>query len=161
MRLTTKGRYGVTAMLDLAMHGEDKPLTLAEISQCQDISLSYLEQLFAKLRRGGLVSGVRGPGGGYRLTRPAGQISVADVIISVDEDIDITRCNGKENCQDGDACLTHYMWLDLSNDMLRFLQGISLADVVEQVNSRNGSHEAIETVLTDSRDQTAPVTSVS
>jgi len=107
MRLTTKGRYAVTAMLDLALHYKDGPITLADISQRQGISLSYLEQLFSKLRKQGLVDSTRGPGGGYRLSRDANQIAVADVITAVDEKVETTRCGGLSNCQDDQQCLTH------------------------------------------------------
>lgn len=132
MRLSTKGRYAVTAMMDLALHDRAGPVTLAEISECQDISLSYLEQLFAKLRQGGLVAGVRGPGGGYRLARAAAEITVADIVCAVDENVDATRCSGLENCQGGRRCLTHELWSDLSNQIYRFLDGITLAQFVER-----------------------------
>jgi Rrf2 family transcriptional regulator, iron-sulfur cluster assembly transcription factor len=126
MKLSTKGRYAVTAMMDLAIHDKIGPVTLADISQCQGISLSYLEQLFAKLRKQGLVEGVRGPGGGYRLARRADQITVANIITAVDENVDITRCRGHEDCQDGERCLTHELWNDLSNRLYEFLDGITL-----------------------------------
>lgn len=131
MRLTTKGRYAVTAMLDLAIHDHKGPITLADISQRQGISLSYLEQLFSKLRKNGLVSSARGPGGGYRLSRDAKQIAVVDVITAVDEKIDARRCEGKGNCQDNDSCLTHELWCDLSDKIFEFLSGISLGHLVE------------------------------
>jgi len=137
MRLSTKGRYGVTAMMDLAIHDNAGPVTLADISQCQGISLSYLEQLFAKLRKSGLVEGVRGPGGGYRLSRPADQISIAQIITAVDEKVDITNCGQEGNCQDGERCLTHELWVELSNRLYEFLQGITLA----QFANRPGIHE--------------------
>lgn len=130
MRLTTKGRYAVTAMLDLAIHFEDGPITLADISSRQGISLSYLEQLFAKLRRQGLVDSTRGPGGGYRLSRSPNEIPVANVITAVDEKIETTRCGGKGNCQDDDKCLTHELWTELSERIYNFLSGISLGDLV-------------------------------
>ena len=115
MRLTTKGRFAVTAMIDVAMHGTNAPVTLAGVSQRQKISLSYLEQLFGKLRRHGLVESVRGPGGGYRLARAPETISVADVIVAVDEPIDATQCGGRENCQDdGKRCMTHELWANLN-----------------------------------------------
>jgi len=132
MRLSTKGRYAVTAMLDLAVHDKKGPVTLAEISECQGISLSYLEQLFAKLRRNGLVEGVRGPGGGYRLALPSGAISIADIISAVDEKVDSTICGGKENCQDGDRCLTHELWNSLSCRIFSFLDDISLEAFLER-----------------------------
>jgi Rrf2 family iron-sulfur cluster assembly transcriptional regulator len=132
MRLSTKGRYSVTAMLDLAIHDKAGPVTLADISQCQGISLSYLEQLFARLRKSGLVKGVRGPGGGYRLAKPAAEISIAEIICSVDENVDVTRCKGEGNCQDGAKCLTHELWTNLSDRLYEFLSGISLAQFVER-----------------------------
>lgn len=132
MRLTTKGRYAVTAMLDLALHARDNPVPLADISERQGISLSYLEQLFARLRRQGLVDSARGPGGGYRLSRDANQIAVADVIEAIDENVDVTRCGGKGNCQGGEPCLTHELWCDLSNQIRTFLGGITLGHLVQQ-----------------------------
>ena len=129
MKLSTKGRYAVTAMMDLALHEKDGPVTLADISQCQGISLSYLEQLFAKLRRGKLVNGVRGPGGGYRLAQPADRITVADIVAAVDENVDATRCHGRQNCQSGERCLTHDLWSDLSRQIYDFLDGITLAQL--------------------------------
>lgn len=131
MRLTTKGRYAVTAMLDLAVHATDGPITLADISQRQGISLSYLEQLFSKLRKKELVASARGPGGGYRLSREAGEINVAEVIAAVDETVDATRCGGQGNCQNGEECLTHKLWMDLSDQLFQFLNGISLGQLVE------------------------------
>lgn len=132
MRLTTKGRYAVTAMLDLALHYEDGPITLADISQRQGISLSYLEQLFAKLRRKGLVDSTRGPGGGYRLSRVPAEIPVADVIIAVDEKLETTRCGGLGNCQEDERCLTHDLWTELSDQIYTFLSGISLGNLVSR-----------------------------
>lgn len=132
MRLTTKGRYAVTAMLDLAIHHDHGPITLADISQRQGISLSYLEQLFSKLRRNGLVDSARGPGGGYRLSRSSDQITVAEVIIAVDENVDATRCKGMKNCKDDQPCLTHELWSDLSQQIRSFLSSITLAQVVEK-----------------------------
>ena len=129
MRLTTKGRYAVTAMLDLALHTDQGSITLADISKRQEISLSYLEQLFARLRRAGLVVSSRGPGGGYQLAQGAGDISVADVIAAVDESVDATRCGGKGNCQGDARCLTHDLWHDLSGQIRRFLSSVSLADL--------------------------------
>lgn len=126
MRLSTKGRYAVTAMMDLAIHGDSGPVTLADISKCQGISLSYLEQLFARLRKEGLVSGVRGPGGGYRLARPSTEITVADIINAVGEGVDATRCSGRGDCQGGARCLTHELWSELSEQIHDFLQGITL-----------------------------------
>lgn len=132
MRLTTRGRYAVTAMLDLALHLEQGPVRLGGISERQGISLSYLEQLFAQLRRRELVRSVRGPGGGYQLARTAEKISIADVIEAVNEDTDTTRCGGAGNCQHGEICLTHHLWMDLSDQIRRFLQEISLEDMVRQ-----------------------------
>lgn len=132
MRLTTKGRYAVTAMLDLALHAQTGPVSLADISGRQEISLSYLEQLFAKLRRGGLVSSVRGPGGGYRLSREQSEIYVAEIIDAVNEMVDTTNCGGKGDCQDGETCLTHHLWCDLSKQIHEFLSSISLASLVER-----------------------------
>ncbi len=126
MRLSTKGRYAVTAMLDLAIHDKMDPVTLADISQCQGISLSYLEQLFAKLRKENLVIGVRGPGGGYRLAKPANEITVAQIISAVDEKVDMERCEGKEDCQNGERCLTHQLWEELSCRLYNFLDSITL-----------------------------------
>lgn len=131
MRLTTKGRYAVTAMLDLALHYQEGPISLADISERQGISLSYLEQLFTKLRRQELVRSTRGPGGGYSLSRPAGEIAVADVITAVDEKVDTTRCNGLGNCQDDERCLTHELWVNLSQQIYDFLSNISLADLMD------------------------------
>ena len=132
MRLTTKGRYAVTAMLDLALHAGSRPVSLADISGRQDISLSYLEQLFAKLRRRELVSSVRGPGGGYRLSRDGGEIFVAEIIDAVNETVDATGCGREANCQQGEVCLTHHLWSDLSDQIHGFLSGISLANLVDK-----------------------------
>lgn len=132
MRLTTKGRYAVTAMLDLAYHSGKKPVTLTDIARRQDISLSYLEQLFAKLRRAGMVTGMRGPGGGYQLSRPAHEINIADIIAAVDESVDSTRCGGKGNCQNNQPCLTHELWAGLSEQIRAYLAGISLADLLSR-----------------------------
>jgi len=137
MRLTTKGRYAVTAMLDLALHYDDGPITLADISQRQGISLSYLEQLFAKLRRKGLVDSTRGPGGGYRLSRIPDEIPVADVIIAVDEKLETTRCGGLGNCQEDERCLTHDLWTELSDQIYQFLSGISLGNLVNRQTIRD------------------------
>lgn len=136
MKLSTKGRYAVTAMMDLAIHDYEGPVTLADISNCQGISLSYLEQLFAKLRKSGLVEGVRGPGGGYRLGKPAGQISIADIIAAVDENIDATRCKGNEDCHGGEKCLTHQLWTDLSKSLYEFLDGLTLASFINRPEVR-------------------------
>lgn len=132
MRLTSKGRYAVTAMLDVALHHQSGPVSLADISERQGISLSYLEQLFARLRKQGLVSSVRGPGGGYQLGRASADIAIAEVISAVDESIDATRCQGKSDCQGGVRCLTHSLWSDLSHRIEDFLAGITLEELVQQ-----------------------------
>ncbi|NQZ82344.1 MAG: Fe-S cluster assembly transcriptional regulator IscR [Colwellia sp.] len=132
MKLTSKGRYAVTAMLDVTIHAVSGPVSLADISERQGISLSYLEQLFSRLRKHGLVNSIRGPGGGYRLGKCSAQIAVADVISAVDESIDATKCSGKGNCQDGEQCLTHTLWEDLSARIEEFLKNISLSELVEQ-----------------------------
>ncbi len=130
MRLTTKGRYAVTAMLDLSIHASRGPVSLSDISQRQDISLSYLEQLFARLKKRELVSSVRGPGGGYRLGRSEDAIDVAEIIDAVSESLDTTKCQGMGDCQNGATCLTHHLWEDLSQQIHGFLSGITLADLV-------------------------------
>ena len=140
MRLTTKGRYAVTAMLDLALHQERGPISLSDISKRQGISLSYLEQLFARLRRQGLVVSTRGPGGGYALSRPAGSIAVGDVVTAVDEKVDSTRCGGLSNCHNDERCLTHELWSELSQQIFEFLNGITLGHLVD----RNGVQEVAQ-----------------
>lgn len=137
MRLTTKGRYAVTAMLDLALHGGDGPVSLADISGRQNISLSYLEQLFAKLRRNELVRSVRGPGGGYLLARNLQEIFVAEIIDAVNEAVDATGCRGSGDCQQGEVCLTHHLWDDLSQQIHGFLSQISLANLVSRSEVQN------------------------
>jgi len=132
MKLTTKGRYAVTAMLDLAVHQRDEIVALADIAERQGISLSYLEQLFAKLRRRGLVASVRGPGGGYSLAQPPAQISVAQIVMAINENIDATRCGGEENCHGEERCLTHQLWSELSRRIYEFLDGITLAGLVAE-----------------------------
>lgn len=134
MKLTSKGRYAVTAMLDVAIHAATGPVSLSDISERQGISLSYLEQLFSRLRKHGLVNSIRGPGGGYRLGRCSAQIAVADVISAVDESVNATKCGGKGDCQSGSQCLTHNLWEGLSNRIEEFLQGITLSELVEQRN---------------------------
>jgi len=145
MRLTTKGRFAVTAMLDLALSETDakglaKPVTLAGISDRQDISLSYLEQLFSRLRREGLVTSVRGPGGGYNLAKAKADISVSAIISAVDEDIDATQCGGKENCHGAEGrCMTHELWATLNSKILEYLSDVSLQDMVNsQQDNENG-----------------------
>jgi len=130
MRLTTKGRYAVTAMLDLALHNQDGPVPLADISLRQGISLSYLEQLFSKLRKKMLVKSIRGPGGGYELQKETFNISIANIIDAVDESIDTTRCRDKGDCQDGEKCLTHHLWLDLSHQIHTFLSDVTLESLM-------------------------------
>jgi Rrf2 family iron-sulfur cluster assembly transcriptional regulator len=130
MRLTTKGRFAVTAMIDVAMHNGSGPVTLAGVSARQKISLSYLEQLFGKLRRHGLVESVRGPGGGYNLAHPAASLSVADIILAVDEPIDATQCGGKENCKDDKRCMTHQLWTALNAHIFSFLRSVTLEQLV-------------------------------
>jgi Rrf2 family iron-sulfur cluster assembly transcriptional regulator len=140
MRLTTKGRFAVTAMVDLAMRQNRGPVTLAAISERQHISLSYLEQLFGRLRRAKLVSSVRGPGGGYNLAQPAQSISVANIIVAVDEPLDATQCGGKENCHDDRRCMTHDLWARLNEKMYDYLASVTLADLVAH---QNGKHVAV------------------
>ncbi len=147
MRLTTKGRYAVTAMLDLALHHGHGPITLAEISGRQGISLSYLEQLFSRLRKKGLVSSSRGPGGGYQLGLDMDKISVADVISAVDESVDATRCGGKKNCTSENRCLTHDLWEQLSEQIYEFLNGISLAQLVSSCDAREEDVQDQETLV--------------
>lgn len=132
MKLTTKGRYAVTAMLDLALHGTQGPVSLADISTRQEISLSYLEQLFSRLRKHKLVTSVRGPGGGYRLSRHADEVYVAQVVDAVSESLDTTRCGNKGDCQNGEKCLTHHLWSDLSDQIHQFLSEISLGDLMRK-----------------------------
>lgn len=131
MKLTSKGRYAVTAMLDVALYGNDQPTPLSDIAERQNISLSYLEQLFSRLRRAELVESVRGPGGGYKLTRSANAISIGDIIHAVNESVDATRCRGQSNCNGGERCLTHNLWSDLSDRIASFLNDISLADLTQ------------------------------
>ncbi|WNO60249.1 Fe-S cluster assembly transcriptional regulator IscR [Rheinheimera sp. MMS21-TC3] len=156
MRLTSKGRYAVTAMLDVALHKATGPVSLADISERQGISLSYLEQLFARLRKYGLVTSVRGPGGGYLLSREAALISVSEVIAAVDESVDATRCQGKSDCQGGMRCLTHTLWSDLSHRIEDFLTSISLGELVNQQDvktvakrqlSRNAKNTATNNIV--------------
>ena len=132
MRLTTKGRYAVTAMLDLAFHSQIKPVTLTDIAARQTISLSYLEQLFSRLRRANMVKGFRGPGGGYTLGGKASDINIADIIAAVDEPLDATKCGGDANCQKEQACLTHDLWMGLSEQIREYLKGITLAHLLEK-----------------------------
>jgi Rrf2 family iron-sulfur cluster assembly transcriptional regulator len=153
MRLTTKGRFAVTAMLDLALHAGKGPVTLAGISRRQSISLSYLEQLFGKLRRRSLVDSVRGPGGGYTLAKGPAQLSVAEIIRAVDEPLDATQCGGKENCQEEQRCMTHELWSTLNDKMFEYLSSVSLADLVERQRAKEKAGERGVAVLEDRRDQ--------
>lgn len=145
MRLTTKGRYAVTAMLDLAYHSQSHPVTLTDIATRQTISLSYLEQLFARLRKAGMVKGVRGPGGGYTLSRNARDINIADIIEAVDEPVDSTKCGGKANCHNDQPCITHDLWMGLSEQIRGYLKQITLGQLLEreavsEVAQRQGKH---------------------
>ena len=147
MKLTTRGRYAVTAMLDLAINGGPQPVSLADISGRQEISLSYLEQLFAKLRRNQLVTSARGPGGGYRLARRDTDIFVAQIIDAVDEAVDVTNCQGKGNCHHGETCLTHHLWEDLSGQIHDFLSQISLGDLMERRQRDRTAARPVEGLL--------------
>lgn len=150
MRLTTKGRFAVTAMIDLGLNGGERPVTLSAISERQNISLSYLEQLFAKLRRHAIVESVRGPGGGYCLARSAAEITVADVIIAVDEPLDATQCGGRENCKSEHRCMTHDLWSTLNSRMYDYLSSVSLADLVARQREKEAKAGAA-TPLEDRR----------
>jgi len=150
MRLTTKGRFAVTAMIDLALRQQNGPVTLAGISQRQKISLSYLEQLFGKLRRHALVQSTRGPGGGYTLARPMSDVSVADIIYAVDEPLDATQCGGKENCDNDQRCMTHDLWANLNRVMVDYLDSVSLQDLVEKQKARSAQSEG-SAVFVDGR----------
>ena len=145
MRLTTKGRFAVTAMIDLALRSHSGPVALAAISQRQQISLSYLEQLFGKLRRHELVESTRGPGGGYSLGRAMDEITVADIIVAVDEPIDATGCGGKESClgEDAGKCMTHDLWSSLNTKMIEFLDSISLKKLVDDQLAKGVSVEGV------------------
>jgi len=159
MRLTTKGRYAVTAMLDLAYHSQTRPVTLTDIATRQTISLSYLEQLFARLRKAGMVKGVRGPGGGYTLSRNAYDINIAEIIEAVDEPVDSTKCGGKSNCHNNQPCITHDLWMGLSEQIRAYLKQISVGELLERdaVNevARRQSHHVEHIIdvhhLTESR----------
>ena len=150
MRLTTKGRFAVTAMLDLALRNINNPVTLAGISERQAISLSYLEQLFGKLRRAELVESVRGPGGGYCLARDPQNISVADIIVAVDESLDATQCGGRQNCHDNHRCMTHDLWSDLNDTIFAYLSQISLSTLIEKHHKKQaGTQVFLATNITD------------
>jgi Rrf2 family iron-sulfur cluster assembly transcriptional regulator len=147
MKLTSKGRYAVTAMLDVALHSRTGPVSLADISERQEISLSYLEQLFSRLRKEELVSSVRGPGGGYKLGREASDIAIGEVIRAVDESVDATRCQGQADCQGGQRCLTHTLWQDLSDRISQFLNSITIGELmikneVQEVAGRQDTTKA-------------------
>ena len=154
MRLTTKGRFAVTAMIDLALHHGSGPVTLAEISGRQKISLSYLEQLFGKLRRHRLVDSVRGPGGGYCLAKDMGALSVAEIILAVDEPIDATQCGGKENCHDDQKCLTHDLWAALNERIFDYLEAVSLRQLVDSQKAKEAARESGVAQVHDMRDST-------
>ena len=159
MKLTSKGRYAVTAMLDVTIHASHGPVSLADISERQGISLSYLEQLFSKLRKYGLVNSIRGPGGGYRLGKCSAEIAIADIITAVNESVDATKCQGKGNCQGGEQCLTHSLWQNLSERIEEFLKNITLAELVDKndvqtvskrqddVHSRSNKELSLETII--------------
>ena len=147
MRLTTKGRFAVTAMMDLALRGDDGPVALAGVSERQKISLSYLEQRFGKLRRYSLVDSVRGPGGGYCIARPLNMVTVADIVRAVDEPLDATQCGGRENCLDDHRCMTHDLWAALNGKMYDYLPSVTLADLAERQRAKEaktGSAAVIE-----------------
>ena len=147
MRLTTKGRYAVTAMLDLVLHSQNTPVTLTEIATRQTISLSYLEQLFSRLRKADLVKGVRGPGGGYRIRQTPELISIASIIEAVNEPIDSTKCGGEENCQHDSICLTHDLWAGLSDHIQDYLSQITLADLIAQRDERRNIVKCSESIV--------------
>ncbi len=155
MRLTTKGRFAVTAMVDLATRGGRGPVTLAGISERQKISLSYLEQLFGKLRKNNVVASVRGPGGGYCLARPASKISIVDIIIAVDEPLDATNCGAQGNCCDGKPCLTHDLWFGLNEKIHEYLAGVNLQQLVDG-QAKNNS-DAAPVTMTKSTGKSAHV----
>jgi Rrf2 family iron-sulfur cluster assembly transcriptional regulator len=150
MRLTTKGRFAVTAMMDLALRGEDGPVALASVSERQKISLSYLEQLFGKLRRFKLVDSVRGPGGGYCIARPLNQLTVAEIIRAVDEQLDATQCGGRENCHDEHRCMTHDLWSTLNSKMYDYLASVTLGELVERQKAKLAGQPAAA-VIEDKR----------
>lgn len=157
MRLTTKGRFAVTAMLDLALNDRGGPVTLSGISKRQSISLSYLEQLFGKLRRHALVESVRGPGGGYCLARTTENLSVADIIRAVDEPLDATQCGGKENCHEETRCMTHELWARLNIKMYEYLSSVKLSDLVAEQKALGRPTDPKITVLQDKRPRPAVV----
>lgn len=147
MRLTTKGRFAVTALLDVALRSSAGPVNLAAVSDRQQISLSYLEQLFGKLRRSGLVDSVRGPGGGYVLARTPDSISVAHIVIAVDEPLDARQCEGREDCVNGHQCMTHELWNNLNVKMFEYLDSVTLHDLVVSHQLRQADHHGTEQVI--------------
>jgi Rrf2 family iron-sulfur cluster assembly transcriptional regulator len=147
MRLTTKGRFAVTAMIDLGLRNQSGPVTLAAISQRQKISLSYLEQLFGRLRRHNLVESTRGPGGGYTIAKALREVTVADIILAVDEPLDATQCGGRENCNDDQRCMTHDLWSSLNRHMVDFLDSVTLQDLVDQQRARMATQAAAGVVM--------------
>src|SRR5574343_785067 len=149
MRLTTKGRFAVTALMDLALRGEEGPIALASIAERQSISLSYLEQLFGKLRRHKLVESVRGPGGGYCIAKPLEKLSVADIIRAVDEQLDATQCGGEENCHEAHRCMTHDLWSTVNSKMFEYLASVSMADLVGREKQKAAARG--EAVMLDTR----------
>jgi Rrf2 family iron-sulfur cluster assembly transcriptional regulator len=153
MRLTTKGRFAVTAILDLALNESEKPVTLADISERQSISLSYLEQLFSRMRREGIVKSIRGPGGGYHLAKKHQDITVKSIISAVDEEIDATQCNGKENCHEGGRCITHDLWASINTKILDYLESLTLAHLVEAQSKDIKNHERAIFFLNDKLNQ--------
>lgn len=157
MRLTTKGRYAVTAMLDLAFHSQTKPVTLTEIAARQTISLSYLEQLFARLRKAGIVQGVRGPGGGYQISRNLNDVSIAAIIEAVNEPIDSTKCGGEANCQHESICLTHDLWVGLSEHIQAYLSKITLADLLVKNEVRRAEQQSNKNLKVEIPIKTAKV----
>ncbi|PMH37562.1 Fe-S cluster assembly transcriptional regulator IscR [Vibrio sp. 10N.286.49.B3] len=162
MKLTSKGRYAVTAMLDVALHSQNGPVPLAYISERQGISLSYLEQLFSKLRKAGLVTSIRGPGGGYRLAISANEIAIGVVISAVNESVDATKCHGKGGCQGGSRCLTHTLWRDLSSRISDFLNNITLGELMEdndvlKISGRQDIDLAVNHGFAQKKTDTAPI----
>ena len=153
MRLTTKGRFAVTAILDLALNETEKPVTLADISERQSISLSYLEQLFSRMRREGIVKSVRGPGGGYHLAKKHQDITVKAIITAVDEEIDATQCSGKENCHEGGRCITHDLWASINHKILEYLESLTLAHLVEAQSKEGKNREHAVFFLNDKLNQ--------
>ena len=144
MKLTTKGRFAVTAMLDIALSQKNGPVTLLSVSERQSISLSYLEQLFSKLRQKGVVESTRGPGGGYKITRPCSEISIKEIIAAVDEKVDATQCNGRGDCHDGKQCITHNLWISVNLKVLDYLGGLTLQDAIDSNNQKQNLNKSVE-----------------